>query len=416
MVKVPALQMGEQQDRCYFDCFSGISGDMILGSLVDAGLPMKKLIDELSHLPIGGYDIEAKKVRRSGFTATKVDVILKGAERKPLRRSTGTSGKSHRGRRWKDIEGIIMASSYSPQIRNQGLLIFRRLFKAEAKVHGGNFHEIHLHETGAIDCLVDVFGTLAGLNIMGIKEIYMSPVNLGSGWVQTAHGLLPVPAPATAELLRDIPVYSSGIEHELTTPTGAAIISCLAKDIVPFPPMKISRVGMGAGGKNFKGHPNVLRFFVGSVGKGPKGMIGKDVVVIETNIDDMNPQVYEFVMEKLFSAGALDVSLIQIIMKKGRPGVRLTVLSRESDVSVMTRIILTETTTIGVRFYTATRQVLERIESKIRTRFGNIRVKVSKLDGTVIKTTPEYDECRAIALEHNIPLLDVIREIRRSSK
>jgi len=402
MIKTSNKRLSSSNNICYFDCFSGISGDMILGALVDAGVPLQKLEKELSRLPLKGYRLEARKVKRSGFSATKVDVIIKNIEQ----RSQNTDA-----RQWEDIEKIIKTSTFSVNIKKEGLSIFKRLFQAEAKVHGGSFQKVHLHEVGAVDCIIDIFGALVGLDILGIKEVYSSPLNVGSGSVKTAHGLLPVPAPATVELLRGTPLYSSGIQHELTTPTGAVIVSTLARGFTPFPDMEVAAIGIGAGGKNFRTQPNVLRLFVGTGIRDAALKSEEGVTVIETNIDDMNPQVYEYVMERLFKSGALDVFLTNIIMKKGRPGVKLTVLSNEDDKDKLAKIILTETTSIGVRFHIAGRQVLEREIKTVKTRFGDIDLKLSSLEGKVLKAIPEYEDCKKIARKYNIPLLDVIREI-----
>jgi len=387
---------------CYFDCYSGISGDMVLGALIDAGVPLQRLKKELSRLTLKGYRLEARKVKRAGFAATKVDVITQNTEQRSQKRDA---------RQWKDIEKIIKASTFSSNIKRQGLSIFKRLFQAEAKVHGGSFQNVHLHELGAVDCIIDIFGAIIGLDILGINEVYSSPVNTGSGTVRTDHGLLPVPAPATVELLKGIPIYSSGLNHELTTPTGAVIISSLAKGFMPFPDLEVSKIGIGAGGKNFRTQPNVLRLFVGPGIKDTSLNSEEDITVIETNIDDMNPQVYEYVMERLFKAGALDVFLTHIIMKKGRPGIKLSVLSNEDIKNELVKIILTETTSIGVRFYTAGRQVLEREIKTVKTKYGKIDMKVSSLDGKVLKRIPEYEDCKKIARKFKVPLLDVIREI-----
>ncbi|MBI4826916.1 MAG: nickel pincer cofactor biosynthesis protein LarC [Nitrospirae bacterium] len=410
----------------YFDCFSGISGDMILGALVDAGVSPEALKKELSKLPVHGYELKVKRVKRSGLAATKVDVVLK------------PSAVSHQqsAEKWKDIEKIITTSTLSKEIKQKGLLIFKRLFEAEAKVHGEKIQDVHLHELGAVDCIVDIFGALIGLDMLGITEIYSSPLNVGGGTVKTAHGILPVPAPATLELLKSVPVYSSGLEHELTTPTGAVIISSLAKGFMPFPDMKVSGTGLGAGGKELKEQPNVLTMILGekfknlpsplfakegnilspTLKKGEKGGFSdKDITIIETNIDDMNPQVYEYVMKKLFKAGALDVWLTNIIMKKGRPGIKLTVLCYKEKMDELSKIIFTETTSIGVRFYTAGREVLAREIKPVKTKFGNINVKVSRLDGKILKATPEYDDCKKIAKKLNVPLLKVIEAVKGRS-
>ncbi len=394
----------------YFDCFSGISGDMILGALVDAGVSPEKLEKELARLKVKGYTLSFKKVRRAGFRAAKVDVNLEVRSQKLEVRN------KHQFKKWKDIKKIIDASSLSREIKQKGLQIFKRLFEAEAKVHGSRYDRVHLHELGAVDCLVDIFGALIGLDLLEIDSVYASPVNLGSGNIKTEHGILPVPAPAAIELLKGKPVYSSHISFELTTPTGAVLISSLASDFGPMPNMQVAAIGIGAGNKNFKEQPNILRIFLGQGAKERtqnselRTQTDESISVIETNIDDMNPQVYEYVMELLFKAGALDVFMTQIIMKKGRPGIKLSVLCEEGKREELIDIVLRETTSIGVRFYNAERKVLQREIKSRNTKFGRVKVKVSKLDKKN-KISIEYEDCKKIAKKFNIPLLEVIKAI-----
>ena len=397
----------------YFNCSSGISGDMILGALVDAGLPPQKLKKSLSCLPIKGYKLDIGKVKRAGFLATRVDVKLQGS---------GVRGQGS-AKKWRDIERIIKTSTLSKDIKQKGLSIFKRLFEAEAKVHGERFEDIHLHELGAIDCIIDIFGALIGIDIIGIKKIYSSPLNLGSGTIKTEHGILPVPAPAAAELLKNVPVYSSDINFELTTPTGAVLISTLADSFGPMPDMQISKIGVGAGNKDFKKQPNVLRVFIG---KSEENKMQDSrckiqdaehkATVIETNIDDMNPQVYEYVMEKLFKSGALDVFLTQVIMKKGRPGIKLTVLCGEDKRDELIKLILSETTSIGVRFHEVRRKTLRRTIESQNTKFGKIDIKVSRLGNDIVKITPEYEDCKKIAKKFNISLIEVIKSVSSTEK
>lgn len=385
----------------YFDCFSGISGDMILGALVDAGVPLEKLQSELSRLPVKGYTLSARTVKRSGLRAAKVDVIIEN--------STKSSVKKQQTKKWRDIEKIIKNSSLPAHIKKKGLAIFKRLFEAEARVHGGRYDRIHLHELSAVDCIVDIFGALIGLDILGIDRIYSSALNLGGGIVKTEHGVLPVPAPATVELLRGLPVYSSDISFELTTPTGAVLISSLADGFGHMPRMNIAKVGVGAGTQNFKKRANILRMIVDEeTGITP---VSDEVAVIETNIDDMNPQVYEFVMDRLFEVGALDVFLTQVIMKKGRPGIQLSVLCYEDLMDKVTDIILKETTSIGVRFYRVKRNTLQREITSLKTRFGSVHIKITHLDKKQKKKSVEYEDCKKIAKKYNIPLLEVMRTI-----
>jgi len=393
----------------YLNCFSGISGDMLLGTLVDAGVPIEELKERLSRLPVRGYELKASKVQRAGIAATKVDVLIKGVR-----------GKGQGARKWKDIEKIIKSSKLSEEIKQKGLHVFKRLFEAEAKAHGEKYQNVHLHELGAVDCIVDIFGTIIGLDILKIDALYSSSLNLGGGTVRTGHGLLPVPAPATVGLLEGIPVYSSDIEFELTTPTGAALVSSLAKGFGNIPAMKILKTCTGAGNKDFKGQPNVLTMIVGEqTTAGGRGVLqyarttADRVTVIETNIDDMNPQIYEYVMKKLFKAGALDVYITQVIMKKGRPGIILTALCNESDRNGLIRIILSETTSIGVRFYLAERRVLQREIRSVKTKHGNVRIKISRFENNKTKTSVEYKDCRKIARKYDIPLIEVLKTIKQ---
>jgi uncharacterized protein (TIGR00299 family) protein len=387
----------------YFDCFSGISGDMCLGAVVDAGVPVKTLERELKKIPVTGYRLSLKNVKRSGIQAKKIDVVL--IDR----------GKKLKEMKWKDIENIIKKSRLSTEIKQKGFNIFQRIFLAEAKVHGQAFDTIHLHELGGIDCIIDIFGTIIGLNILGIDKIFSSPVNLGSGFVNTEHGILPVPAPATAEIIKKIPVYSKGISSELTTPTGAAIIKELSSGFGDIPLMDIEYVGIGAGNREFRDWPNVLRILTG-VTSAHGDQTDEMVTVIETNIDDMSPQIFSYVMEKLYNAGALDVYFTQVIMKKGRPGVQLTVLCSDVQKDILMKIILSETSTIGLRFYEVKRKVLQRKIKILDTEFGKVRIKYSQLGESILKAVPEYEDCRRIATKCNIPLIKVLKKLEAQSK
>jgi uncharacterized protein (TIGR00299 family) protein len=402
----------------YFDCFSGISGDMCLGALVDTGVPLEKLKRELKKIPVKGYKLHAEKVKRAGLIATKVYVIERA------------KGKGQRARRWKEIETIIKKSSLlSKEIKQKGLKIFKNLFEAEAKVHGRTLGDIHLHELGDVDCFVDVFGTIIGLDILGVERVYSSPVNIGGGTIKSRHGLLPVPAPAIVEILQGVPVYSTDIKFELTTPTGASILKSLSSGFVSIPLMNVEKTGFGAGNRDFKDRPNVLRLFIGNLRDAPPhppltkgGIISKEgkeksseerITVIETNIDDMNPQIYGYVMEKLFQAGALDVFLTQVLMKKGRFGIKLTVLCGEAEREVLIKIIMKETTSIGLRFYEVNRVVLQRETKLVDSEFGKVRVKFSRLEGKILKANPEYEDCKRIAKKLKIPLIEVMEKIKK---
>ncbi len=397
---------GKSMTIAYFDCFSGISGDMCLGAIIDAGLPLKSLEKELRKIPVSGYRLSAKKAARGHLKACKVDVVLQ----------RGTT--SPKAVKWKDIQRIIHDSNLSKDIKKSGLSVFRTIFEAEARVHGRDMQAVHLHELGATDCIIDVFGTLAGLNLLGVEKIYSSPVNLGQGMVRTEHGFLPVPAPATLEILKELPVYSSHVHAELTTPTGAAILKELSSGCGDVPLMNIEKIGIGAGSHDFPDWPNFLRIFIGSsvwkpAGAGSKESPEESVTVVETNIDDMNPQLYEHITDTLLKAGAIDVFLTQIIMKKGRPGIKLNVLCDRGQLNLITKLILKETSSIGLRYYEMKRQTMQREIKKVDTQFGEVRFKFSRLGDEIIKYAPEYEDCRKIARRLKIPLIEVIKKTQQ---
>lgn len=382
----------------YFDCFSGISGDMTLGALVDAGLPLEVLRAELAKLNLPGYTLSSEKVRRSGISATKVHVVL--------------DEKDQPARHLADISRIINGSSLSPVIQQKSLAIFHRLAEAEAKVHGTTPDRVHFHEVGAVDALVDIVGSVIGLEHLGITEIIGSPVNVGSGTVHTAHGKLPVPAPATVELLRNIPLYSSSITFELTTPTGAAIVSTLAASFGLLPQMKVDRIAHGAGNKDFSHTPNVLRLMIGEL----LPAYGEDrSTLIETNIDDMNPQLYDHVIERLLAQGAQDAYLTPIIMKKGRPAILLSVLCDRMNTDAVLDTLFRETTSIGVRIGETGRKKLQREVRQVETSYGTVRVKVSRRGDEIMTVTPEYGDCKMLAEEKKVPLKSVIEEAKAKS-
>ncbi len=379
----------------YFDCFSGISGDMTLGALVDAGVAIDVLRSELEKLDLPGYEITALKVMRSGISATKVHVCIEEKEQ-PVRHLS-------------DIRTIIEASALSSSVKQKSILIFERLAAAEAKVHATTPDKVHFHEVGAVDAIVDIVGSVIGIELLGITTIAGSAINLGSGSIKTMHGILPVPAPATAELLKGIPSYGSSVPFELTTPTGAAILSTLGSSFGPMPRMNVDRIAYGAGGKEIENQPNVLRLMTG----GPASSYNEDrSIVIETNIDDMNPQLYEHVIDKLMQQGAHDAYLTPIIMKKGRPAVLLSVLTDSGKEDIVLDTIFRETTSIGVRIQEVGRKKLSREIQIVDTTYGKIRVKVSKRGEEILTATPEYEDCRKIAEKKQAPLKTVMEEAR----
>lgn len=387
----------------YFDCFAGISGDMCLGALIDAGVDLSDIEKELKKIPIENYSLTSRKVLRNKISATKVDVIIK----EPRVRNQKPEAK-----RWIDIKQIIKNSSLNENIKQKGLDIFKKLFEAEARVHGELFENVHLHELGGTDCMVDIFGTLIGLDILSVEKVYTSSVNLGSGTVKSAHGILPVPAPATIELLKGYSAYSTNIPFELTTPTGAAIIIGVNSTFSSIPTMKIESIGYGAGNKDITAMPNALRILIGQradILKYPES--DSFVTIIETNIDDMNPQIYEDIMDKLLCAGANDVFLENIIMKKGRPAIKLTVIANEQNIEPLTNILFEETTTIGLRFYKAQRKTLYREIKKTKTKYGDIKVKISRLKGNIVNISLEYEDLRAISRKTKLPIKKINEEI-----
>jgi pyridinium-3,5-bisthiocarboxylic acid mononucleotide nickel chelatase len=380
----------------YFDCFSGISGDMTLGALVDAGVNIDALRAELAKLDLDGYKITAEKVRRSGIAATKVNVII--------------DNKEHEARHLSDILLKISRSPLSGTVKHSSEKIFTRLAEAEAKVHGTTIDKVHFHEVGAVDSIVDIVGSVIGLELLGISQIMTSTVNVGSGTVTTSHGLLPIPAPATAELLRGIPFYESSVKFELTTPTGAAIINTLGTSFGRLPAMSIDRIGYGAGDKDFTGMPNVLRIMIGE----PAAAYEEDVsTLIETNIDDMNPQTCGYIIEKLMQQGAQDAYLAPIMMKKGRPAVLLSVLTDRPRMDAVLNTLFRETTSIGVRIQEVGRKKLSREIKEVHTIYGKINIKISRHGNEVLTATPEYEDCRKIAEEKKIPLKLVIDEAKK---
>jgi pyridinium-3,5-bisthiocarboxylic acid mononucleotide nickel chelatase len=385
----------DQEDKVttiYFDCFSGISGDMILGSLLDLGLSFADLKAELAKLDLKNFSVSAKKIVKAGVSATKFDVEI---------------GHEHGHRNLATIEKIIQDSKLTPETKGPAVKIFRRLAEAEARVHGTSVDKVHFHEVGAIDAIVDIVGACIGFEMLGVRQIHCSALNVGSGFVDCAHGTMPVPAPATAELLRDLPIYSNQVTGELVTPTGAAIVSTLAQGFGGIPPLKIRRIGYGAGTKDFKGTANVVRAIQGDSLEVRASTNGSSsdtqVVVIEANIDDMNPQIYGYLQEKLMALGALDVFASPVQMKKNRPGLMLTVVAPIDLRETLTRRIFEETTTIGVRFYPTQRRVLERDIVIVESEFGKVGVKVSRLNGKIINFSPEYEDCRQAATKHTVP-------------
>lgn len=390
----------------YLDCFAGASGDMVLGALVDLGVPIDELRRALGSLALEeGVRIDADRVLRSGVSAAKFRVIEPEQEGKP----------AHPHRHLSGIEKLILRSALSPAAQERAVALFRRLGEAEASIHEMALEKVHLHEVGALDSIIDIVGAVHALEWLGIDDIVASPLNVGSGTIECAHGTFPVPAPATARLLAGVPVYSSGPSMELVTPTGALLVSGYAKSFGPLPRMIIERIGYGAGDRDVKGFPNVLRAIAGEraaadrhAPAGPEGSAGHArVVEIRCEIDDMNPQIFGPLMDGLLQAGALDVFYAPVQMKKNRPGTLVTVLGSPEARECLLDVLFRETTTIGVRWQEMYRECLERRVETVRTPFGEIRFKVATRNGEVVNATPEFDDCVRAASTHGASVKDV---------
>jgi uncharacterized protein (TIGR00299 family) protein len=388
----------------YFDCFSGISGDMTLGALIQLGTPLEWLQKELSRLPLKGFHLTVKPVIRNGMTANLVTVEVEAP------------GQS---RDFKKIRSLLENCPLSEAVKSRSLHIFGKLAQAEASIHGCAVDEVHFHELGAIDAVVDIVGTALCLEKLGIKQVVASQIPLGTGFVECQHGKLPVPAPATLEILKDVPVYGTEIAHELVTPTGAAIIASVAESFGPLPPMDIEKVGYGAGQSDLKDRPNLLRIIKGTPADLKSDLRDRlqadEIIILETCIDDMNPELFGFIMERLFADGAIDVYWIPIYMKKNRPGTMVQILCDEGCKERLVERLLTETTSLGVRYYKAGRRLLHREQYTVRTSLGEIQVKrVKDLDGGV-RLVPEYEVCRKIALQRKLPLRAVYDTILKEA-
>ncbi|MBN2006511.1 MAG: nickel pincer cofactor biosynthesis protein LarC [Anaerolineae bacterium] len=421
----------------YFDCIAGASGDMILGALVDAGLPLETLRERLAALHLDDFELQSHRVAKNAFAATKVDVIVK--DRVPERHVS-------------DLVHIVEVSDLAPAIKERAVAIFNKMGEAEARIHDAPLDHVHLHELGGVDTIVDVVGALAGLDALGVEWVVVSPVPLGRGFIRGAHGQIPLPAPATVSLLKGVPVVGSPLEMETVTPTGAVLLATLADDFGPIPAMTLTAVGYGAGSLDLP-IPNVLRVLLGDSAAGSKPHLPEqahghdhphhhdhdhphghdhshnrdhdhahtstpahaavavpdaaELAVLETNIDDLNPEIYEYVMGRLFAAGALDVFFAPIQMKKNRPATLLRALCRPEDVPALAAILFAETTTLGVREHRVRRHTLPRESCTVETPYGPVRVKIARLGDGQVKSAPEYEDCRRLAGQHGVPLREV---------
>jgi len=377
----------------YFDCFSGISGDMTLGALLDLGVPLEWLKKTIASIPIDGFDIAVSSTYRSGIRGNLVEVLADNRQKE---------------RTFSVIRSIIEKSPLTDNVKSTSTAIFEKIAIVEAKIHGCDPQEVHFHELGGIDAMVDIIGTVLCLEYLGIKQVIASNIPLGKGFVSCQHGKLPIPAPATLAILKDVPVYGTQIDHELVTPTGAAIIVTLSQSFGPLPEMMIKQIGYGAGQRDLSSRPNLLRVITGEqktpMINGRENLQIDTVWIVETCIDDMNPEVFGFVMDRLFEDGVLDVYWIPIYMKKNRPGTMVQILCHTERREAIVRRILSETTSLGIRYYEAQRQTLVRDELNINSSFGTIPVKRVRDPLGNIRLVPEYEVCKRIALERDMPL------------
>ena len=378
----------------YFDCFSGIAGDMVLAAMLDAGLPLPYLKKELSKISMRGYKLEKERTGRT-IKGTRFHVLTKIPP--PPLYKRGVRGD------FPTIRNLIGQSKLKKSVKEMAQSIFHRLAQAEAKVHGVAIDKVHFHEVGAVDSIVDIVGSAIGFDYFDFKEVFSSPLPMTQGKIRSAHGMLPVPAPATLELIKGVSLEAAPVHDEIVTPTGAAIITTVAKHFGECPLQKIERIGYGFGDKTFPGIPNTLRLMIGE---------GYPIIVIEANIDDMNPQIFDYVMERLFDIGAVDVSLQPIQMKKNRPGILLQCQAPWDKKDKAIEVILRETTTLGVRYYPVERKVLTRELKTVETRFGRIRVKVAKDERcNIIKYIPEYEDMKRVAKKNKRAMLDAFSEM-----
>ena len=385
----------------YFDCFSGISGDMTVGALLDAGLKIETLEKELKKLGLTGYQLEVNKVVKKGISATKFKVKIKeeGVER-----------------RFKDILIILEKSKLDEEIKNETKKIFFNIAQAESKIHHKDIDKIHFHEIGGLDSIIDITSAVIGIKTLGIEEIHSSALPVGKGFVKCAHGVIPVPVPATLELLKNIPTYGGGIESEMITPTGAAIVSTLAKSFGERPLMKIERTGYGAGEKEFI-IPNLLRVSIGEKILKDESLkddyVSDEAMLIETNIDDMNPEFYDYIMDKLFVQGALDVFSTPIQMKKNRSAHMLSIIFYKQNLNEILEILFSESTTLGVRLREIKRLRLDQQNFIAETKYGKVKIKVAMFKGEIKNIAPEYEDCKKVAKQHQVPLKKVYEEAKK---
>ena len=438
----------------YLDCFSGISGDMFLGALVDAGVPFELFEKTVAELNVGAK-LERSRVDRAGIAATKLDVIVDGEKDMPREEFWARAGARDQGleaskpqenasslhsheygharqhspiataehhhhapaRGLSEILKIIAAASISERAKQTASEIFLALGAAEAKVHNVGVEDVHFHEVGAADAIVDIVCAAVGAEALDVEQFVCSPLNVGGGTVTCSHGVMPVPAPATLELLKDAPIYSGEIQKELVTPTGAAIVRVLAASFGPRPTMTTEKIGYGAGSRDFAGHPNVLRISIGEAAlaqmESPREIPVEQIAILEANLDDLNPQIIGYIIDRAFAEGALDAFTTPVQMKKNRPGSLLTILARPENEQHLRELLFRESSTLGIRTRHEQRYALPRRHEVVNTQWGEVRMKIATLSGEVVHYAPEYEDCRRIAAEHHVALKTVMQEAIR---
>jgi hypothetical protein len=378
----------------YVDCFSGVSGDMLLGALLHAGVPAHLVTQDLKRLKLGRYRLAMTSAQKMHLTGCRITIT--------------TAVHQHAHRTFSDIRRLIHESTLSPGVKDLSVTVFRKLAAAEANIHRTKPSRVHFHEVGAVDSIIDIVGTAIAVEYLGLDRIYASPLPLAAGLIESQHGVIPLPAPASLALLRGVPVYGTPLKDELVTPTGAALITALAGSFGPMPPMRIHRIGYGVGSRDLPDRPNMLRIIIGE--READGHADQ-VLVMEANIDNMNPELYDYLMERLFAGGALDVAFAPLQMKKNRPGVLLKVICPPEKKESLTATVFQESTTSGIRYYQAERVKLPRLMKRIQTPYGRLEVKIVSYPDGSIGAAPEYEQCKRIARMHRIPLKQVYLEI-----
>lgn len=386
----------------YYDCFAGISGDMNLGAMIDLGVDVDYLKNELAKLNIKGFHLEIEKAQRRGISGTLATIIVENQD-------------NEKHRHLRHVEEIVNKSSIADDVKKTALDIFTRIAVAEAKVHDIDIQKVHFHEVGALDSIADIVGAAICLHYLKVDKVLAAPIQLGGGTVKCAHGVMPVPAPATALIVENIPVKTGLVQHEATTPTGAAILAATVNEFTESFNLPISKTAYGIGQRDVSEVPNILRLYLSESDDSTKGYDSENAIILECNIDDMNPEHFEFLLDKLFEAGASDAWLTPIIMKKSRPATTVTVLCEATKVEKLKSLLFKHSTTLGIRENSISKHKLKRKAKTVKTKYGEVRIKESYYNGAVLSFKPEYEDCKALAIKHNITIADVENEVLKSN-